>query len=87
MKKAELELALDEFLRTHELRLSKHSLFNPFYTSHGSMKSPQKRESKYSVLVAPSSDNESKPIRTRGKRLTRIVQEAATEVAHEVAAT
>ncbi|KAI9838808.1 MAG: hypothetical protein M1837_002301 [Sclerophora amabilis] len=78
LKKAELETALEHYLRANERTLSKNSKFNPFYTRAASSGSPVKRERNSSNTAALTSDGDAKPTKPRGRRVTKVADEIGT---------
>ncbi len=74
LKKIDLEIKLDEYLRDNEVTLSKRSRFNPFYTRHGSSGSPVKREPTSTSNTTVASDIESK-IKAKSRRVTKVADE------------
>ena len=77
LKKADLEIRLDEHLRKSEHTLGKHSKFNPFYTrgSHTSG-SPVKRETAAAASTAAThahADGDKAPPKPRSRRVTKAV--------------
>ncbi|KAL9119797.1 MAG: hypothetical protein Q9187_003651, partial [Circinaria calcarea] len=65
LKKIELEMALDEYMRANQSRLSKDSSLAAFYRRIATPSSPVKRESSVAVVVG---DDSKKP---RARRTTR----------------
>ncbi|KAI9668945.1 MAG: hypothetical protein M1817_005168 [Caeruleum heppii] len=81
LKKADLEVKLDEFLRANETSLSKRSRFNPFYTRSGTAGSPVKREAPGTVNAVATSDGESKATKARSRRVTKVADEISDTLA------
>ncbi|KAI9887984.1 MAG: hypothetical protein M1823_000241 [Watsoniomyces obsoletus] len=75
LKKIDLEIVLDQYLRENEVTLSKHSVFNPFYTRHRSGASPTKRDSGAMTSGVVAVELETKPVRSRTRRATKAAEE------------
>ncbi|KAI9830591.1 MAG: hypothetical protein M1826_004617 [Phylliscum demangeonii] len=80
LRKAELEIALDEFLREdeNEVVLSSIPLFDQFYHDRSGL--PVKRDS-VSASGPVASDREGKGIRMRTRRVTRAAEEMGETIA------